>query len=274
MSPDVPLPPATPSTVQVAAPPPGTVAVNCCVRDTVIAAVFGDRLMVTLETVTAAVTVALVPPAPLQVSEYDEFAVMAPVLRVPLLGNAPLQAPEAVHAVALVELHISVEAPPAATIAGFTVRVAVGAAATVTVAVTVLLVPPAPLQVSEYDVFDVMAPVLRVPLVANTPLQPPDALQEVAFVELQLNVDSWPPLTVVCDALIDAVGTGLIGGAPPPLPPLSPHDAKGSAATIAMTLAHFRITSLRISPCVIDCAYAGSGSGTRQIRIAMILSSA
>ncbi|MGC2032509.1 MAG: hypothetical protein WA642_21005 [Steroidobacteraceae bacterium] len=65
------------------------------------------------------------------------------------------------HAVALVELQLSVEVPPAATRVGFAVKAAVGttAAATVTVAVATLLVPPAPLQVSEYDVVVVMAPV-------------------------------------------------------------------------------------------------------------------
>ena len=79
----------------------------------------------------------------------------------PLLASAPLQPPEAVHAVALVELQLSVEVPPAATMVGFAVKAAVGmtAAATVTVAVATLLVPPAPLQVSEYNVVVVMAPV-------------------------------------------------------------------------------------------------------------------
>jgi hypothetical protein len=53
----------------------------------------------------------------------------------------------AVQDVALVELHVSVEAPPLATTVGYAVNVAMGT--TLTVAVTVPLVPPAPLQVSE-----------------------------------------------------------------------------------------------------------------------------
>jgi hypothetical protein len=40
------------------------------------------------------------------------FAVMAPVLWLPLVGNAPLQPPEAMHAVALVELHVSIDSLP------------------------------------------------------------------------------------------------------------------------------------------------------------------
>jgi hypothetical protein len=58
-----------PSTAQVAAPPPGTVAVNCWVWDTVSVAIVGDRVTVPLEIVTVAVTRLLVPPAPLQLKE-------------------------------------------------------------------------------------------------------------------------------------------------------------------------------------------------------------
>ena len=62
------LPPATPSTVQVAAPPPGTVAVNCCVAP-------GERGNLgrhddrAAGDVTVAVATLLVPPAPVQVTE-------------------------------------------------------------------------------------------------------------------------------------------------------------------------------------------------------------
>jgi hypothetical protein len=69
-----------PSTVHVAPPPPGTVAVNCRVCDNVRAAVLGDTLIVVLEIATVAVAGVLVPPAPLQVREYDVFEVRAPVL--------------------------------------------------------------------------------------------------------------------------------------------------------------------------------------------------
>jgi hypothetical protein len=52
----------------------------------------------------------------------------------------------------------------------------------------------------------VSAPVLCVPLVDNAPLQPPEAMHEVALVELQVKVAPVLPLTAVCDALSEAVG--------------------------------------------------------------------
>ena len=69
MVPTVALPFAMPSTVQAAAPPPGTVAVNCWVRFSVNAAFCGARLMLTVDTVSVADATALVPPAPVQLNE-------------------------------------------------------------------------------------------------------------------------------------------------------------------------------------------------------------
>jgi hypothetical protein len=119
-------------------------------------------------------------------------AVSAGVLWVPLMVLAPLQPPEAVHDVALVELHVNVDAAPLATEVGFAVNVTVGAGTTVTVAVATLLVPPAPVQVSEKDVVAARAPVLCVPLIDLAPLQPPEAVHEVAFVEFHVSVEALP----------------------------------------------------------------------------------
>jgi hypothetical protein len=80
---------------------------------------------------------------------------------VPLVALLPLQpapAPEAVHEVALVELQVSVEVPPLAMTEGFATNVAVGMILTRTVDAP--LVPPVPVQVSEYDVLAVSAAVL------------------------------------------------------------------------------------------------------------------
>ena len=82
------------------------------------------------------------------------------MLCVPLVAFAPLQPPEAVHDVALVELHVNVEAPPLVTVVGFAVSVTVAAGTIVTVAVATPLAPPVPVQVNEYDVVAVSAPVL------------------------------------------------------------------------------------------------------------------
>jgi hypothetical protein len=74
------------------------------------------------------------------------------VLCVPLAAFVPLQPPEAVQDVALVELQVSVDDPPLAMVGGLAIRVAVGtglAGVTVTVAPVAALVPPEPVQVSE-----------------------------------------------------------------------------------------------------------------------------
>jgi hypothetical protein len=142
----------------------------------------------------------------------------------PLVALVPLQSPEAVHDVAFVELQVSVEAAPLATEVGFAVNVTVGRGPTVTVAVATLLVPPEPVQVSEYDVVAVRAPVLWLPLVASAPLQPPEAVHDVASVELQVSVEAPPLLTEVCAAPRDAVGC--VNG----VTPAPPHAANSSDA--------------------------------------------
>ena len=131
----------------------------------------------------------------------------------PLVALVPIQPPEAVHEVALVELHVNMEAPPLATDIGFAVSVTVAAPEpdTVTLAVAIVLAPPAPLQTNEYDVVAVSAPVLWLPLVALVPLQPPEAVHEVALVELHVSIDAPPLATEVGDALMDAVGVEDIG---------------------------------------------------------------
>ena len=78
-------------------------------------------------TVTVAVWVA-VPPAPVQVMSYSVVLESAPVDHVPLTASAPLQPPEAAHAVAFCEFQLRLDAPPAATVGGNVVMVTVGAA--------------------------------------------------------------------------------------------------------------------------------------------------
>ena len=66
----------------------------------------------------------------------------------PLVASAPLQAPLAVQEVAFVLDHVRIEVLPEAIVAGLAESAAVGAGATVTVALTGAVVPPAPAQVS------------------------------------------------------------------------------------------------------------------------------
>jgi hypothetical protein len=76
--------------------------------------------------------------------------VSAPVEAAPVVGSDPLQAPDAVHDVALVELQLSLDVLPLVRPVGEAVKVTVGAAgpaATATVAVAAAC-PPAPEQVS------------------------------------------------------------------------------------------------------------------------------
>ena len=103
----------------------------------------------------------------------------------------PLQPPEAVQPVALVELQLSEAAEPAMTDVGLAESDTVGGAGGVptdTVAVWLTL-PPAPEHASVKLVVALSAPVVCVPLVALLPLQPPDAVQLVALVELQVSAE-------------------------------------------------------------------------------------
>jgi hypothetical protein len=211
MVPTVALPPEIPSTVQVAGPPPGTVAVNCCDCDSVNAAFRGATLKLfgfVMLTVTEAV---LLPPPPVQVSVNVVAALNAPLIALPLGDMFPLQPPEAVHAVAFVELHFSVVAAPLTTEAGLAVSATVGGEAAVAVTVTVEiagLVPAAPAHVSVKLVVALSGPVLALPFVGLAPLQPPEAVHPVVFAELHISVAALPSCTVVGFALIVAVGAG------------------------------------------------------------------
>ncbi len=161
-----------------------------------------------LETVSVADATLLAPPAPLQDKEYDVVALTAPVPCAPLIGNAPLQPPEAVQAVALLEFQVSVDVPPVAMTEGLTLNVAEGM--TFTVAVAGALVPPGPVHVSEYAVAVLMPAVLWLPLLARAPLQPPEAVHAVALVELHVKLEVAPNATTVGAAANATVGTGRI----------------------------------------------------------------
>jgi hypothetical protein len=181
MVPTVALPFAIPSTVQAAWPPPGTVAVNCWVRVSVSVAFCGARLMLTLDTVSVADATALAPPGPLQLNVYVVVVLTRLVSCVPLFGKVPLQPSPAVHSLALVESQVNVELSPGATTDGYTLTFTVGITLTVVLAFEL---PPGPEQDREYDAATVNGAVLWVPLRFTAPLHAPDALHDVAPVEL------------------------------------------------------------------------------------------
>jgi len=127
----------------------------------------------------------------------------------PLGASLPVHPPDAAHAVALTLLQVSVVELPEVTELGLALREVIGATdATVTV-VAWLAVPPVPVQASTNSVVAASAPVLSVPLVASTPLQPPDAVHVVASTELQVSVAVPPGATVVGSAVRVTVGTGV-----------------------------------------------------------------
>ena len=183
--------------------------------------------------VTVTVEIAgLVPEAPSQVSVKLVVALSGPVLALPFVGSAPLQPPEAVHAVAFAELHVSAAALPICTVMGFAFSVAVGVTAIVTAAVAAE-VPVAPEQLSVKVVDAVSAGVVNVPLVGWAPLQPPEAVHAVAFAELHVSVANPPVLTLIVLVFSATLGEGSVCADGEDPPEEHPPMIIAHAATVA-----------------------------------------
>ena len=162
---------------------------------------------------------------PVQLNIYTAVALRAPVDFDPLIACAPLHPPDAVQAVALVEVQVRVDALPLATLVGLALNDTVGAGGAETVTVADCdAEPPAPVQVSVNFVVAVRAGVVLEPAVASEPLQPPEAVQAVALVDDQLNDELAPLWTVVGFAASVTVGAAEVTdtvadcAALPPLP--------------------------------------------------------
>jgi hypothetical protein len=165
-----------------------------------------------------------VPPEPVQDNEYEVALDTGPVLWLPLSTSEPLQPPDAVQEVALLEVHVRIDDAPAATAAGDAVNVTVGWGRMFTTATTGAVTPPGPRHVSAYTVVAVNGPVLWLPLVASVPLQPREAVHEVALTELQVMTAAPPETIDVGAAESTAVGGGInitvaVDGAEAPPPP-------------------------------------------------------
>lgn len=90
-----------------------------------------------------------VPPAPVQLIVKTVVALMPETSWLPLVVVLLVQLPEARHEVALLELHISVAAPPARMLAGFAVTTTTGATgASTAIVAEAEFEPPVPVQVS------------------------------------------------------------------------------------------------------------------------------
>ena len=130
---------------------------------------------------------------------------------VPLMACAPLHPPDAVQAVALAEVQVSVDALPLATLEGLALNDTVGAAGAETLIVADCdAEPPAPVQVSVNIVVAVRAAVVFEPAVASAPFQPPEAVQAVALVDDQVSADVAPLLTVAGFAVRVTAGAGVV----------------------------------------------------------------
>ena len=88
------------------------------------------------------------PPAPVQVSVNFVVAVRAGVVLEPAVASEPLQPPEAVQAVALVDDQLNDELAPLWTVVGLAARVTVGAAEVTDTVADCAALPPLPLQVT------------------------------------------------------------------------------------------------------------------------------
>jgi hypothetical protein len=150
----------------------------------------------------------------------------APVDTEPLVASLPVHGPpagelDAMQAVALVELQVSVALPPAVTPRGLADSKAVGAAGgggggggggvvpavTVTVALAAAgVVPLAPEQVNVNVLVALNAALTTLPPVDCAPLHAPDAVHAVALLEDQVSVVVPPVVTLVGLALSETVG--------------------------------------------------------------------
>ncbi|QKK11963.1 MAG: hypothetical protein HND59_10590 [Pseudomonadota bacterium] len=102
------------------------------------------ELLTTMVTVVERV---VLPPVPVQTSVKVLSLVSEPMVSLPEVPLPPDHAPDAEQLVALDEDHVNVDDPPDCTEVGLALNVTVGAAATVTVRL-LLLLPPGPEQLS------------------------------------------------------------------------------------------------------------------------------
>ena len=136
------------------------------------------------------------------------FAVKAPVDCVPDVAFVPLHPPLALHDVALLLDHESVDDAPDAMLVGEAFNVTVGTGLTVTVADR-LVAPPVPVQVNVNVELALSGPLACVPEVALLPDHAPLAVHAVALLLDHESVEEPPEATLVGEALKITVGTGL-----------------------------------------------------------------
>jgi hypothetical protein len=152
---------------------------------------------------------------------------------VPEVAFVPVQPPEAVHAVALVDDQVSVVLPPLAIDVGFadSIAVAAGTDCTVTITLAIELMPPSPLHCALNVVLAVRLFIVIWPDVAIVPLQPPEPVHEVASVDDQVSVVLPPMFTDMGLALSCTVGAGGVSACVLSSPPQATVTAAANVQT-------------------------------------------
>ena len=132
----------------------------------------------------------------------------APVLAEPAVGRVPVHPPEAVQDVASVLDQASVELVPTPMTAGSAeiVTAAAGVESMTSTVTDLVVVPPAPLQLSVYVLLAIRWPVLTDPAVPRVPDHAPNAVHAVASVLVHVSVELVPYSTEV--GLAASVTTG------------------------------------------------------------------
>lgn len=118
----------------------------------------------------------------------------------------PDHAPVAVQDAALLVDQVSSVLLPLGMVLGEAVNTIVGSGGLTETVVDCDALPPAPLQVRVNVEFEVRAPVDCDPLVGRVPDQAPEAVHEVALVEVQVSVVLLPLVTLACLAFKLTVG--------------------------------------------------------------------
>jgi hypothetical protein len=133
-------------------------------------------------------------------------------VKFPAVARVPDHAPDAVQLVAFVDDHVKADVAPGATDDGDAESVSVGAAPATAMVVDAVLDPPDPLHARLYAVLAVSAAVVKLPLVARVPVQPPDAVQLVALVDDHVSFDV-PPEDTDAGAAVSVTAGGVVAGA-------------------------------------------------------------
>ena len=112
---------------------------------------------------------------------------------------------------AFVEDQVKVALAPLVILVGLALKETVGAGVAVAAFVVTVTdcsaLPPVPVQVRVYSVVEFKADVVFVPLTGIVPLQPPEAVHEVALVASQISLASLP--LVICAGLAESETAGV-----------------------------------------------------------------